>query len=229
MKISFSPDEKNNDIITLDSTEFSILKTISSPVIDNHEIIVQNLIKIFKNTKYALGLAAPQINIGQRAFITKLKEGTYVFINPVINNTTFKRYVSNEGCLSIPGLVRILNRWENILLGADKIYQVDENWNYNLIDITDLEYKESDAAILQHEIDHLNGVLIDSYAPTLEEKIILKKQRREKKIKERRILKKSKKNKIQKISSKRLEQIEKNWKQFFKREKNRVKIQSLMS
>ncbi|MHB8108239.1 MAG: peptide deformylase [Candidatus Cryosericum sp.] len=88
--------------------------------------------------KNALGLAAPQVGIDARLFVTHWGE---VFVNPRTIKTD-KRVICNEGCLSLPGVYREVPRWRWILLADGHVYTDDQ------------------AIVIQHELDHLNGRLI---------------------------------------------------------------------
>ena len=84
------------------------------------------------------GLAAPQVGIDARLFVTKWNE---VFVNPRI--VAISEPVSSvEGCLSLPGVTATLTRWNKIRLADGRTYEGEQ------------------AIVIQHEIDHLNGVLI---------------------------------------------------------------------
>jgi peptide deformylase len=96
------------------------------------------------------GLAAVQIGYYKRICIS-LRENKYwrVLINPVIVRASKTKRLSREGCLSLEG-VRFAERYDWI----DVTY-TDLNWKRCLVHVTGFE-----AIIIQHEIDHLNGVII---------------------------------------------------------------------
>jgi peptide deformylase len=109
-----------------------------------------------------VGLAANQVDLPYRMFVLNLKsdpkaiEEEHVFLNPVI--TDRKGMVeAEEGCLSLPGLYGQVKRPERIVLEA-----------YNLSgEEVNLELDELFARAVQHEIDHLDGILfIDRLSPT---------------------------------------------------------------
>ena len=88
-----------------------------------------------------LGLAAPQVGINARLFVTRWGE---VFINPKIVRLVAPCTVY-EGCLSLPGIERGLGRYHKITLADGR------------------EYTAGRAIVIQHETDHLDGKLITSY------------------------------------------------------------------
>jgi peptide deformylase len=130
---------------------------------------LEQLINDMFDTMYfsqGVGLAAPQINLSVRLFVTdgkpfidddpKMENFKKVFINPVILKEVGDEWKFNEGCLSIPGIREDVDRKEVVHL---KYF--DENFvEYD-------EFFEGIAArIIQHEYDHLEGILfIDHLTP----------------------------------------------------------------
>lgn len=111
-----------------------------------------------------IGLAANQVDLPYRLFVINLesdpeaKDQEFVFLNPVI--TARKGMAeAEEGCLSIPGLYADVKRPERVTLNA-----------YNMAgEELNLELDGLFARAVQHEIDHLDGVLfIDRLSPTTE-------------------------------------------------------------
>ena len=98
-----------------------------------------------------VGLAAPQVGIAKRFFVVMADDETRrVFINPVITKTSGDLVEYEEGCLSIPGVYEKIMRPSKISVSA-----LDENGKKFVIeDATDLL-----ARVIQHEYDHLDGVL----------------------------------------------------------------------
>ncbi len=96
-----------------------------------------------------LGLAGPQIGVQKQIFVYDVDEDPQVLLNPVIVESSGE-WVYDEGCLSIPGLyVEILRPKQILVRGL--------NLDGNTIEI---EADELLARLFQHEIDHLNGVLM---------------------------------------------------------------------
>ena len=88
-----------------------------------------------------LGLAAPQVGIDARLFVTEWRE---VFINPRVVRIAGPIRVT-EGCLSLPGVTATIDRWAKIRLADGRIYEGQQ------------------AVVILHEIDHLDGVLITDF------------------------------------------------------------------
>ena len=148
----------------------TILRQTSKPV-ENITKSIKKLVADMFETMYAdngIGLAAPQIAKKKRIIVIDLqtkKSKPVALINPVIISSRGETE-SEEGCLSCPGLNAVVKR------AADVVAQ-GLDMNGNLIEI----YAEGLLAIaIQHEIDHLNGILfIDRLTPT--ERIKVEKQR----------------------------------------------------
>ena len=96
-----------------------------------------------------VGLAAPQIGIAKQIFVADIGEGPFVMVNPEIVETSGK-WKFEEGCLSVPGLFWDIVRPKEIhLIG----YDLDGNE-------VSIEADEILARLFQHELDHLDGVLL---------------------------------------------------------------------
>ena len=99
-----------------------------------------------------VGLAAPQIGVLKNMLVIDIREETrkiYTIINPKIINASENMIESHEGCLSLPFLRRTILRHEEITL-----QYLDENFEKKEIIASDFF-----ACCIQHEVDHLNGVL----------------------------------------------------------------------
>lgn len=95
-----------------------------------------------------VGLAAPQVGVQRRVLVYDIGEGLQVLVNPEILDRSGE-VVDEEGCLSIPGLAYPVARAEHIRVrGLDGDGESIER-----------EAAELEARVIQHEIDHLDGVL----------------------------------------------------------------------
>jgi peptide deformylase len=110
-----------------------------------------------------IGLAAPQIGIGKNVAIVRMQNISINLVNCKIAQGFDKQIFEQEGCLSFPG------RYEKTLR-FQEIYVVD-----NLIDSTNFVVTGLAAVVVQHEIDHLNKILLPDNA--IVEKINKIKQR----------------------------------------------------
>ena len=161
--------------------------------------IITDLLSVFP--KDALGLAAPQILIFKRVFLARINNSLLAFINPTIQRSSPDLNSSTESCLSIPNVIRTVNRHKWIDVRADSILHItniedvnDNNLKHNITEVTDLDMRLSgmDAFIFQHELDHLNGVLITDLEEVLTNSE--KAHRRQVEKLQKKALKKSKKN-----------------------------------
>jgi len=125
--------------------------------VDPREIsdpMFQQLIDDMFETMYAapgVGLAAPQVNVSKRFFVMDVHDDEYepqVVINPKIEDAQEEVEVT-EGCLSVPGMVGEITRFKHFAVSG-----LDRNGNKIRVEGDGLL-----AQCLQHEIDHLNGVL----------------------------------------------------------------------
>ena len=188
------------------------------------ESIIKRLLELFP--KQALGLAAPQIGIFERIFTARLSSGHYIFINPKLKLSDAV-FASVEACLSLPGIQKCVSRSTKASIEADLIYQVKEE----LVVIPAMnELQGLDAAIVQHEYDHLEGTLLIDYAdaPTEQQKMMeVYRNRRERVVSKRSIRKAKSQNESEpvKMSPQRLKKREKMQKLADKKRKKRVEIQ----
>jgi peptide deformylase len=96
-----------------------------------------------------IGLAAPQVGVGQRIIVADLGEGPVVLVNPVIQSAQGEE-VDVEGCLSIP------ERWVYVKRAAEvEVSGLNEKGKQ-----VRLKAEGYFARALQHEIDHLDGILM---------------------------------------------------------------------
>jgi len=143
-----------NNILTIDTEEaFLRQKSLMIHSKNEEQVIAQKLIEILSQEKDALGLAAPQIGCHKRVIAfknAKLNEQNELEYNQIMvlfNPAIEKKYGevnSNEQCLSIPGLSGLTKRSMRICI-SDKygFYKLDSLM----------------AIVVQHEIDHLDGIL----------------------------------------------------------------------
>ena len=145
---------------------------------------LENLISDMFETMYAasgVGLAGPQVGIGKRIFVVdgspfaeaeegekvdeellELKKFKKVFINPIIEEESGKLWPFNEGCLSIPGIREEVERKSDI-----KISYYNENLQF-----IEESYQGIAARIIQHEYDHIEGVLFTDHLKPLKRRLL---------------------------------------------------------
>jgi peptide deformylase len=130
---------------------------------------------------FGVGLAGPQVGKSLRIFVIdaspfaeaeegeevneKLKElkgFKKVFINPVIEQEAGDEWSFSEGCLSIPGVREDVERKSTI-----NISYFDENWNFH-----EESFNGVAARIIQHEYDHIEGVLFTDHLKPLKRRLL---------------------------------------------------------
>lgn len=123
------------------------------------EKLLENMLETM-NQEDGVGLAAPQIGISKRVIITYKEDEDKVIelINPEILEVEGEAY-GQEGCLSVPGKIGRVKR-------ARKIRVRGRNAKGESVEF---EAEDMFARILQHEIDHLNGILFVDKAEQVEE------------------------------------------------------------
>ncbi|MDD4775109.1 MAG: peptide deformylase [Syntrophomonas sp.] len=132
-----------------------VLRQKSAPV-KNINAGVLRVLENMRDTMYSadgIGLAAPQIGVSKRMIVVDPGENYLEIINPVIVSREGEQNRS-EGCLSVPGKVGWCKR-------ARKVKVTGLNSQGETID---LEAEGILALVLQHEIDHLDGILFPDIA-----------------------------------------------------------------
>jgi peptide deformylase len=131
---------------------------------------VRGLADDLMDTMYAadgIGLAAPQVGESLRVFVYDVREEEIkpgVLVNPRIVEATGKQR-EVEGCLSIPGLDEVVERMERVVVEG-----LDRDGNEVRIEAEGLLSR-----VLQHECDHLDGVLFVDRVSPLKRRMLLKK------------------------------------------------------
>jgi peptide deformylase len=116
---------------------------------------------------HGVGLAAPQVGVAKRIFVTDHAAGDdespsqrQVFINPTIEPLGETEHTYQEGCLSLPALYSNVSRPAAITISWQDVTGESHTATY------DAEAGDFLATIVQHEFDHLNGVLfLDHLSP----------------------------------------------------------------
>ena len=128
-----------------------VLKTCAAEITNIDSKLIKLTDEMFEIMYQApgLGLAAPQIGVQKQLFVYDVDDEPQVLINPKIIESSGE-WVYDEGCLSIPGLYVEISRPKLVLVEAT-------NLDGNTIQI---EADELLARLFQHEIDHLQGVLM---------------------------------------------------------------------
>jgi peptide deformylase len=136
-----------------------VIRTYGDPVLNSRAAAVTEidakiaaLVERMTEAMYAapgVGLAANQIGVQRRLFVYDVGDGPVVVINPELVESQGE-FVYEEGCLSVPGL-----SWE--ITRPDAVHLIGLDLDGNEISI---ETDEFEGRVLQHELDHLDGILL---------------------------------------------------------------------
>ena len=107
---------------------------------------------VLMNDALGIGLAAPQVGISHRVLVYRVEPDspTVALVNPKVEWSSRDQEISEEGCLSLPLVHVDVERPVAVLVHAQ-----DEHGAELVVEATGLE-----ARVIQHEIDHLDGILI---------------------------------------------------------------------
>jgi peptide deformylase len=137
--------------------------------------LIQDMFETMKSSD-GVGLAAPQIGLAIRIFVADTSEVEpgegrqeedlssfrKAFINPRITRLWGEKWIYNEGCLSVPTLREDVERPEHV-----RIEYFDENFNHHAE-----EYSGIKSRIIQHEYDHLEGIMFVDRINPLKKRLI---------------------------------------------------------
>jgi peptide deformylase len=152
------------------------IRVLGDPVLRQEAISIENIdgriVQIVKDMVPAMyeaegiGLAAPQVGIQKRLFVYDIGEGPQTLINPEIIDSDGE-WAFEEGCLSVPGLSFEIIR-------PKQVHLVGRDLEGNEISI---EADELLARLFQHELDHLEGVLLLDHLDRDQRKVALSRWR----------------------------------------------------
>ncbi len=139
------------------------------------QVLIDNMFETMYYKEIGVGLAAPQIGLSIRLFVVdgspyddedeSLTGFKKVFINAKIVETSGEICKMNEGCLSIPTIRESIPRPDNIV-----VEYYDRDWNHHRE-----AYSGIGARIIQHEYDHIEGVLFTDRISPLRRRLLQKK------------------------------------------------------
>jgi peptide deformylase len=147
-------------------------KSAPVPVISD---AVRELVRDMSESMYAapgVGLAAPQIGVHQRVIIIDISAKNeppdlIVAINPTIVHAEGEAY-EEEGCLSVPDYAANVRRYSRVIVKALDLEGAERTW----------KAEDLLAIAFQHEIDHLDGILIVDHLSTLKRELFQRKARK---------------------------------------------------
>jgi peptide deformylase len=147
---------ENNRILTKKCIPFDF----ENPVMDPYEL--SDALHKIRREGGGIGLAAPQVGIDAQAFVIGMgkfetkeaQEFEQIFFNPVITSLGEETELVIEGCLSFPDLFIKIRRPKDIVL---EWYTEEGTWATQ-------NFGEMTSRIIQHEVDHLNGITFQTKA-----------------------------------------------------------------
>lgn len=113
------------------------------------ELIADLLDTAKAQSESCVGLSAIQIGVPKRIIVVKMGETFQVMVNPQIIRYSSQKYTSEEGCLSLEGTRKVERH-----LGVEVIYTTVKGVRHKY------SFTGFTAQIIQHEVDHCNGILI---------------------------------------------------------------------
>ena len=154
-----------------------VLRQISLPVEKvgkEEQILMNDMIETMYNVS-GIGLAAIQIGVPKRIIVmdiskSKEEKSPMYFVNPIIKNKNSNLNTYEEGCLSVPNQFAEVDRPSTC-----EVEFLDYNENKNFLKAEGLL-----ATCIQHEIDHLEGILFIDYLSKLKKTMIIKKLSKQK-------------------------------------------------
>lgn len=153
--------EPKNDVLRTPAQKFDFL----NPQMD--AVLLYNDLGKLMLEKNGLGLSAPQVGISLRVFVIR-SDPVLPFFNPIIVDKSEEVIEMEEGCLTFPNLILKIKRPQIIKIRfADALGQVQTK-----------VFQDITARVIQHELDHLDGVLFGSRCGKMRLEIAINKARK---------------------------------------------------
>lgn len=124
-------------------------KSLEADFSEDLQILIHNMFAVMYQYK-GVGLSAIQIGMPLRVIVADVGNGREIYINPKIERIGGTKKLMKEGCLSFPGIYEDVERYSKITVSYQDINQVN-----HIVNTGGLR-----AQMLQHEIEHLDGVLL---------------------------------------------------------------------
>ncbi len=121
---------------------------VAKDLIPQLKILIEDMIATMKAAK-GIGIAAPQVGKSLRVIVVNTDDQPTVLINPVITRFSWRKSIDEEGCLSVPGEFGLVKRAESIRVEA--LNELAEPLKFKAKGLL--------ARVVQHEVDHIDGIL----------------------------------------------------------------------
>lgn len=130
--------------------DFDAIRVIYQDLCDTIEYLITT-----HDFTRGIGLAAPQLGVSSRISVARYADSEYVLINPEIKEHSVEKRPIREGCISFFTQRGNVPRYTYVKVKAQNL---DGLWY-------ELEVRDDFSMLLQHEIDHLNGILYTEHLP----------------------------------------------------------------
>ncbi|WP_340608213.1 peptide deformylase [Xenorhabdus bharatensis] len=154
------------DILTIPDERLK-QKCVDVAHVEDVQTLVDDMLETMYDTDNGIGLAAPQVGRRESVLVIDIspeRNQPLVLINPKIVEKE-RKVVNQEGCLSIPGYYADVERFEKV-----KVEALDRNGQAITVESEDFL-----SIVMQHEIDHLHGIIFIDYLSPLKRQMALKK------------------------------------------------------
>ncbi|MDX7986622.1 peptide deformylase [Xenorhabdus sp. 12] len=154
------------DILTIPDERLR-QKCVDVTDFDKTQTLIDDMLETMYHTDNGIGLAAPQVGRKEAVLVIDLspnRDQPMVLVNPKIVEKE-RSVVNQEGCLSIPGYYADVERFEKVKVDALDRYGQPLT----------IESEDFLSIVMQHEIDHLQGILFIDYLSPLKRQMALKK------------------------------------------------------
>ena len=143
-----------NKILRKKSKDINLLTIKNKDFQSMLDLMAETMLK-----KDGVGLAASQIGENIRLFVVNTKNGPEFFINPIILKKSWAKEIAEEGCLSIPNVFGKVKRHKQVICGY-----INRKGEGKKVEASGLM-----ARVIQHENDHLDGILFIDKATHIHE------------------------------------------------------------
>ena len=141
-----------------------VLRGFSRPVervTDTERRLLAEMVRVMSAAD-GIGLAAPQVGVALRLVVVDIGDGPRLLVNPQVERRGRKTTIRNEGCLSLPEVSVPVRRAESVdVVARDEHDQPLQFTAEGLL-----------ARVIQHEVDHLEGILIVDYLPLMKRRTV---------------------------------------------------------
>lgn len=140
-------------LVTADDPVLRCKATLVQRITGVHRRTGQQMLNLLRESATGVGLAANQVGITKRIIAVRWGDDELVLVNPKLDQFSEVRAVDNEGCLTLPGVSVAVTRPVSCRVRGRHIegHEISRVVSGML------------ARILQHEVDHLDGILITDY------------------------------------------------------------------